>query len=67
MINYNVIYYFLDCPLYTVPRQNLFIKISFLHNINFNDLLFGDQDLTLNENKVMVLAVQEYIEDYGRF
>lgn len=60
-------HYLLDCPLYTISRQNLFIKIRFLQNINLNYLLFGDPNLTINENKAIVLAVQDFIEASNRF
>ena len=60
-------HYFLNCPLYAGPRQKLVNKISRLTDCNINVILFGDKNLSLNENKAIFRSVHKFIKDSKRF
>ena len=60
-------HYFLHCPFYNGPRQKLLNIIEWYTACNINVLLFGDKNLTLEENKIIFTAVHQYIRSINRF
>ena len=62
-------HYFLECPIYAGPRQNLITTINNLTacNININILLFGDKELSYIQNLQIFEAVHKYIKETNRF
>ena len=61
-------YHFLmECPNYTRYRTILFDKLRNFEPLNVVKLLFGDFNLNINDNKIILLSVQEYIKATKRF
>ena len=63
-------HYFFTCPRYNVARNVLFnniFSIDKLHIVNTHVLLWGDNSISIPENKYLFTAVQAYIKQSGRF
>lgn len=63
----NSFHFFMECPLYTQIRRNLFFVLSIYGNIDLKVILHGNIDLTINQNKDIFKAVQVYIKNSERF
>ena len=63
----NAHHYFLECPLFNDNRNSLINKIGYLTLINTNILLYGNAELTLEDNKRVFDAVHEFITKTKRF
>ena len=59
-------HYFLHCPLFLQSRTATINQLETHHHC-INILLYGSHDLTLQENKKIVLTVQNFINISGRF
>ena len=60
-------HFFMECPQYNLKRQSLVRSVTRLTDMSVCNLLFGDQNLTLEENKIIFDAVHHYIRDTERF
>ena len=60
-------HYFLECPIYDNIRNNLLLVLQIYGNINLNVILYGSNDLSLEENFDIVNAVHDYIKSSKRF
>ena len=60
-------HYFLTCPRYTAARDTLHTIISSVAPFRLSTILFGSSDCDLDNNIIIFLAVQEYIEKTKRF
>ena len=60
-------HFFIDCPLYAGPRLELSEKINELTDFNINIILFGDKNLTLEQNKSIFKSVHRYMNATRRF
>ena len=49
------------CNRYNDLRRELFDPVSVIRQPSLNLLLFGDQELTADQNKIIFIAVQEFI------
>ena len=58
-------HFFLKCPLYAGPRVNLIQEVSNITDCTVNKLLFGDNNLSYDQNLIIVQAV--YFYDTKRF
>ena len=54
-------HYLLECNLYEVERDNLFLELEHQHLINVETLLFGAQDLDAETNIKIFKSVQRFI------
>ena len=60
-------HYFLRCSNFRNERVTLFRSTRDFHPLNINILLFGDENLTTDENTTIFTAVQTFIKDTRRF
>ena len=60
-------HFFFNCPLYHIQREQLLDVVQQFTRFDLNILLFGDDQLNLEQNKVIFEAVQKYIKDSHRF
>jgi len=60
-------HYFFRCELYEEPRVLLLTSISAIVTPTTEVILHGDASLSLNNNVLIILAVQSYIESTQRF
>lgn len=60
-------HYFLSCNRFANSRLNLLNEISEYTTPTIEVILFGDPNLTVNDNILIVLAVQNYIKLSKRF
>ena len=60
-------HFFFNCPFYTVIRHELFSTISSLCTPSLRVLLFGNDQLSLNENMFIFENVQKFISASKRF
>ena len=63
----SVWHFFLTCPRYTIARDVLHTTINALAPFCLNTLLFGNSECDLNQNIIIFLAAQEFIEKSKRF
>ena len=61
------IHYLLECPLYTNARMQLFMSITPYTVISIENLLFGSDNLTDENNLIVFRNVQKYIHHSNRF
>ena len=61
------IHFFFTCPLYNQQRAELHNSIIQLTTFSLHTLLYGDNNLTHNENKLLFDAVHKFIKDTNRF
>ena len=60
-------HFFYLCPLYAIQRAILFQNLSMIHDrINVQTLLFGDETLSFETNKLIFETVHSFIELCGR-
>ena len=60
-------HYFFQCTRYTIPRRKLFHELRSFHPLNKNLLLFESENLRLEDNSTIFLALQSYIKASERF
>ena len=60
-------HYFLTCPNYIVARDALHTTIGRLAPFSINTILFGSASCSLEDNIIIFLSVQEFIEKSKRF
>ena len=60
-------HYFLRCSNFRNERVTLFRSSRDFHPLNINILLFGNENLTTDENTTIFTAVQTFIKDTRRF
>jgi hypothetical protein len=63
----DAIHYLLECPLYTNARMQLFMSITPYTVISIENLLFGSDNLTDENNLIVFRNVQKYIHHSNRF
>ena len=60
-------HFFFMCSNYNYDRVTLFQSTRNYHPLNINILLFGDENLTDEDNTNIFTAVQTFIKDTRRF
>ena len=60
----NAQHLFFTCPLYAESRRNLSIRLD---NYSINQLLYGIEHSTLQENTTLFIEVQNFLTSCGRF
>ena len=60
-------HYFFRCSNFKNERETLFRITMDFHPLNINILLFGDENLTIDEITTIFTAVQTFIKDTRRF
>ena len=60
-------HFFFRCSNYNYDRVTLFQSTRNYHPLNINMLLFGDENLTDEDNINIFTAVQTFIKDTRRF
>jgi hypothetical protein len=63
----DAIHFILECCLYTEAREELKLRLVFLHELKIEVLLFGDDTLTEMQNLQIFKSVQLYIKRTKRF
>ena len=56
-----------ECDNYSEHRRIMNIKLIDFVNLSLNDLLFGDESLSIDQNTMIFNAVQCYITSTNRF
>jgi hypothetical protein len=60
-------HYLLECPLYTNARMQLLMNITPYTVISIENLLFGSDNLTDENNLIVLRNVEKYIHYTNRF
>ena len=60
-------HYLLECPLYTNARMQLLMNITPYTVISIENLFFGSDNLTDENNLIVLRNVQKYIHHTNRF
>ena len=60
-------HYFFNCPNYSNERDALLRATRDFYPLNIYTLLFGDENLTAEENTIIFTAVHTFIKDTRRF
>ena len=63
----NVHHFFFQCPLYVHNRHDLFENVQQICNVTLNNLLYGSDDLSLDDNMKMFTHVHKFIKLSKRF
>jgi hypothetical protein len=63
----DAIHFILECCFYNEAREELKLRLIFLHELNTEVLLFGDDTLTEMQNLQIFKSVQLYIKRTKRF
>ena len=63
----DAIHYLLECPLYTNVRMQLFMSITPHTVISIENLLFGCDNLSDENNLIVFRNVQKYIHHTNKF
>ena len=63
----NAHHYFFTCPLYDIERTKLFTEIGAICDVTLETILFGNQDLPLENNLMIFSHVHEFIKRSNRF
>ena len=63
----DAIHYLLECPLYTNARMQLIMSITPYTVISIENLLFGSDNLTDENNLIVFRNVHKYIHHSNRF
>ena len=63
----DAIHYLLECPLYTNARMQLIMSITPYTVISIENLLFGSDNLTDENNLIVFRNVQKYIHHSNKF
>ena len=61
------IHFFLECPLYINFRNQLFKNIQHLADISIEHILFGTDEITVEQNTIIFRNVHSYIRHTKRF
>ena len=61
------LHYFLYCPNYTEIRGILINEINQITDVNIENLLYGNENLTLEMNKRIFDSVHSFIVNSNRF
>ncbi|CAG2220634.1 unnamed protein product [Mytilus edulis] len=61
------IHFFLECPLYINFRNQLFKNIQHLADISIEHILFGTDEITVEQNTILFRNVHSYIRHTKRF
>ena len=56
-----------DCEMYTNQRVKFFRSTRFVHPLSIDKVLFGDSNISIEENISLFKAVHQYIKDTSRF
>ena len=59
----NSFHYFLECPLFTQIRNNLFVILRIYGEISLDIIKYGSENLSVEENLEIFAAVHEYIRN----
>lgn len=57
----------MQCPLFIRARTVFMNTINTISTWNLNILLYGDDKLSIDNNKLIVEAVHRYLSETGRF
>ena len=60
-------HFFFNCPLYDDIRLDLLTSVTSVTICNLSNLLYGNNDLDLDQNKVIFDAVHLFIKQSLRF
>ena len=61
-------HFFFTCPLFLAQRTSLFDIIARIsNNITVQSLLYGDPDITFEQNKILFEEIHKYITETHRF
>ena len=61
-------HYFFDCPLYNTEREKLFTDFqNFNFNLTLRNLLYGDENLTDENNVLAYLRIPIFMKETKRF
>ena len=60
-------HFLLDCQLYVLDRINMLTSVTKITDITVNNLLFGNDTLSLENNKTIFQAVHKFIISTNRF
>ena len=60
-------YFFIECPLYTVHRNQLLSNTAFVPSLTLNVILNGDKNLSTRDIIRLHEAVSNYISNTNRF
>ena len=60
-------HFLLECMFYDQQRQSMFNKLHDFGLITTNLLLFGDLNLSFEQNRTILEAVQVFLKESGRF
>ena len=60
-------HFLFECEQFSLLRQELIDTVSLICQPNLDNLLYGSENLTNDENEKIFLAVQEFIIKYKRF
>ena len=63
----DTVHYFISCPLYNGPRAVLHTTVSNMTPFTLRTLLFGNDNLSLEENKIIYEATLIYVNATKRF
>ena len=63
----NTNHFFFSCPLYTVERQELMDNVNTICDATLNTLLFGNNDVSLENNQLIFSYVHDFIKKSKRF
>ena len=63
----NTFHFMFECDNYSEHRRIMNIKLTDFGNLSLNDLLFGDESLSIDQNTSIFNAVQSYITSTNRF
>ena len=59
--------FFFKCTNFTRERIALFHATRSFHPLNLNKVLFGDEHLSVQDNKILFKGIQTYIKSTRRF
>ena len=60
-------HFLIECRLYTQHRKSMLNMLQELSTITTDILLFGDYNLTFEQNKLVFKTVQEFLKESGQF
>ena len=63
----DTVHYFTSCPLYNIPRAVLINTVAHLAPFTLHTILYGNKDLSFEDNKSVYLATLTYIIKTKRF
>jgi len=60
-------HFLLDCPLYVSDRMYMLVSVIGVTDITLKNLLYGNDAITLDDNKIVFHAVHKFIDATKRF